>query len=168
MITIMSRSNALDHLISISEPFKVLKVGITECRLLLPNEYNSCFFSPGQESKPHIPGHIWTHEGLVQFEVGEYLCRGVNGELWPMSAADFFAIRKRHPNFPKDEDNGWGKFVNFIPVYAISMLEPFKVQFTDGTYITGATGDFLMYCEDRTAVWICNQNIFRETYTSVE
>ena len=114
---------------------------------------------------------VQTLEGLETVQAGHYLCKGEAGDIWPQTKTQ---LDKRYS--PTDEvlSDGWRKYEprpDAQGVMALQIEHPFSVDATWGQ-LSGKPGDYLVknfqdrevaYPED---VWIVDQNLFRETYTS--
>ncbi len=113
-----------------------------------------------------------TLEGNVTANAGDFLCRGVDGELWPQSAR---SLTTNYTPTKVVDGDGWRMF---LPQRAASGIlaavvhRPFTVSTPWGT-LSGRAGDYLVkrqtdehadYPED---VWIVAKNLFRKTYRIV-
>lgn len=106
---------------------------------------------------------VQTLEGLLHAEAGDYLCRGVNGELWPQKAVKL--LEKYLPT--ESFDNGWQCF-NPKPdsegVEATQVDHAFRIQAHWGI-LNGKAGDYVVRSRtDSTDVWIVDKAIFEATY----
>lgn len=104
-------------------------------------------------------GVIQTKEGPVPFVVGDYLNRGVEGEVWPITKKDM--LDSKEPVSEPDSE-GWQKWRNKHPVKATRIDEPFTVKLPNGGILTGKAGDF--YVEDGPRSRIVDLMIFLKTY----
>ncbi len=177
MITITPDSMGLDQVISCSIPVKVKKFAPTWAKDLTPADDNKCFVSPHRAGETPEAGFVWTKEGKVSFIVfdeatGEripyILCRGVEGEFWPMARAEFDKIKSRDPKHPTDDKDGWGTYVNTGFSFAIKMDQSFKVQIYDGSVIEAEAGDFLLFSPDRKSTWAVGASIFANSWAPAE
>ncbi len=112
---------------------------------------------------------VETLEGEISAAVGDYLCRGESGDIWPQKAKTFFAKY----DATEEYDDGWQKFCpkpDAAGVQAAQIEHAFQVIANWGT-LTGQLGDYLVkndvnkdvtYPED---VWIVAKAIFEGTYT---
>ena len=80
MITIKPDSMGLDKIISCNIPVHVRKTAVTYARLMTQADANQCYVSPQRSTEKPVAGHVWTKEGPVKFEVGDMLCRGIEGD----------------------------------------------------------------------------------------
>lgn len=115
------------------------------------------------------PHEIETVEGPVHVEAGNYLCRGVENELWPQSGETLNA--KYAPSGEVDEA-GWQLYLPLPEasgVQAAQISHPFFVDSAWGT-LHGKPGDYLVkhdsdadtdYPDD---LWIVSQHLFHSTY----
>lgn len=115
---------------------------------------------------------VETLEGTESVKPGDFLCRGVAGEVWPQ-AAD--RLRKNYSPTDKVDSEGWRQYeprADAEGVMAARIDHPFKVTASWGE-LTGKPGDLLVksyrdrdeaYPED---VWIVDQSLFAETYEEV-
>ncbi|QDV17755.1 hypothetical protein Pan153_24100 [Gimesia panareensis] len=81
-------------------------------------------------------------EGELTANVGDYLCRGVDGEIWPQHAETLFAKYEQTTEF---DNEGWQKFSprpDAAGVLAAQISRPFTVN-THGCELTGQPNDFL-------------------------
>lgn len=168
MITITPDSVELAQVISCSVPTKVRKTAVTLARVLTPDDAEKCFISPHRSYEKPVPHHVWTKEGLVRFEVGDILCKGVEDEYWPMKPEEFFKIKVRNPVVPQDDADGWGIYNNVGFSYAIKMDQAFKVQIWNGTFIEAECGDYLLYSPDRKTTWAVGASIYAKSWAPAE
>jgi hypothetical protein len=113
-----------------------------------------------------------TREGTLQASAGDYLCRGVVGELWPQKSEKLNSTYVATQNVDAE---GWREYqprADSAGVYAVSVDKPFTVTATYGT-LEGQPGDYVVkhaadgptaYPED---VWIVGRTIFESTYEAV-
>ncbi len=142
----------------------VKKTAITYVRELSLADREKCFYSPNQVGKKYTPGFIWTNQGLQP--QNEIICRGIFDELWPSKWGDLRISKKRHPDFPNDDADGWGAFINIYPSYAIQVPQEFKIIYKH-TSLSGELGDFLLMNLEKTRFWLCENEIFRLTYVDL-
>lgn len=112
---------------------------------------------------------VTTLEGTEQVDVGQYLCRGEAGDIWPQTEKD---LLRRYTIVPGTDSDGWQKYIphpDAAGVIAIQMERPFQVIAAWGT-LHGKAGDFLLKnFEDRDNpnpidLWLVDQRLFCETY----
>mgnify|MGYP003148804209 CR=1 FL=1 len=111
-------------------------------------------------------------EGELTASVGDYLCRGVDGEMWPQRAESLFIKYEPTAEF---DNAGWQKFnprADAAGVMAAQISRPFAVN-THGSVLSGQPNDYLVkqaadeqeeYPDD---VWPVAQAIFERTYEKV-
>lgn len=104
-------------------------------------------------------GIIETKEGPVPFEVGDYLNRGVDGEEWPMKAAEMLSTKEA---VSEPEVGGWRNWRNTNTVRAMQIDQPFEVKLVNGSDISGKAGDF--FVDGGSSQWIVDADIFKRTY----
>ncbi|MEZ6091845.1 MAG: hypothetical protein R3C05_28340 [Pirellulaceae bacterium] len=116
-------------------------------------------------AKPlHEETVVETIEGRVIATAGSYLCRGIEGELWPQQAAKL--LDKYLPTTEYDGD-GFQRFdpkPNVQPVEAVSIPHDFRVIAQWGDLV-GLADDYLVRSTtDRGDVWIVSKAIFEASY----
>jgi hypothetical protein len=106
---------------------------------------------------------VETLEGLAQGEAGDYLCRGIEGEEWPVRREKF--ENTYAPVSPGSREE-WREYCQTGgTVRARQMPEAFTVQNSHGL-LSGNAGDYL--CEDADGVrWPVKASIFEVSYTPV-
>ena len=114
-------------------------------------------------------GQIETLEGNEDFSIGDFICKGEAGDVWPQSAKSL--IEKYQAEGEVNAD-GWRKYVpkkDAAGVMAIQIDHAFHVKTSWGD-LQGKAGDYLLknysdreteYPED---VWLVDQTIFNSTY----
>lgn len=106
---------------------------------------------------------VETLEGLLHAEAGDFLCRGVNGELWPQKAVKLLEKYSASESF----DNGWQRFdpkPDSEGVEATQVDHAFRIQAHWGI-LNGKPGDYVVRSRtDSTDVWIVDKSIFEATY----
>jgi hypothetical protein len=142
---------------------KVKKTATTKARLITEADRDCCFVSPQRISETPVPGHVWTREGLVAFEVGGMLCEGAEKELWPIDADEFSKIKERSTH---DDPDGWALYINKNTASAIKMDTSFTVDIWGGKQATGEAGDYLMFTSD--SKWPLAPSIFDKTYVVIK
>ncbi len=112
---------------------------------------------------------VTTLEGELTAKEGEYLCRGVNGEIWPQNAETLLAKYEAISEF---DNQGWQKFCprsDAAGVMAAQLRHPFTVSTNRGA-LAGQPNDYLVkhaaderveYPDD---VWPVAQDVFELTY----
>jgi len=152
--------DALEILKSSLEVHAVRKTATTKARLLTESDYQTGLVSPQKAHESPIPSHIWTREGLVSFEVGDILCQGAEGELWPMKVANFNKIKIKI-SLEADSD-GFDLYTNTVTYSAIRMTYSFACRRPEGELVVGEPGDWLLFSES--SIWPVGQSIFEKTY----
>jgi tetratricopeptide (TPR) repeat protein len=118
------------------------------------------------------PQLVDTREGPVQANAGDYLCRGIAGELWPQKATKLNSTYDPTQNVDAD---GWREYQpsgDSEGVYAVSVDKPFSVTATFGT-LHGKPGDYVVkHAADRLTaypedIWIVGRAVFDSTYEVV-
>lgn len=117
---------------------------------------------------------VETKEGPLEAKAGDYLCRGVEGELWPQSEA---SLEKKYTATDRVDEEGFRYFdVKDTPdthVMAAPIREGAVSLSTAWGEMTGETGDLLVKrVEEREValpedVWIVTKGVFEKTYTTV-
>lgn len=148
-----------------------------EATLLNPNgvllpEFGQQLFT-ARKTKPlwvqlvKVSQEIQTLEGRENVEPGDYLCRGIHGELWPQKAKRLFENNQPtgHVN-----DEGWQEFApksDAAPVQAVQVSFPFAVNSHWGK-LNGKANDYVVRSSsDSTDVWIVDKAIFEASYERV-
>jgi hypothetical protein len=150
----------LNTLISTHIVQKVKKTAITRARLFSEYDSQKCFFSPQRINEPLVPGHIWTKEGLVSFNIHlQILCMGVEGELWPMWITEFNKIKEK---VSQEDGEGWADYVNSNTNSAIRMNEAFQTKRPSGEWSVGEAGDWLVFND--VSIWPVGSTIFENSY----
>lgn len=112
---------------------------------------------------------VRTLEGEAEVEVGNYLCRGEAGDIWPQTERD---LLKRYTISDEIDHQGWRKYLpnpDAQGVMAVPISHPFSVQ-TSWGILTGKPGDYLLKnFSDRDTpypadVWIVDRSLFHQTY----
>jgi hypothetical protein len=107
-------------------------------------------------------GIIETKEGPISFEVGDYLCRGEEGEFWPVKSEHFKELYE------------WiGVHNAVVGLYrskgtreAVQISEPFTVAHNDTEAYQGKPGDYLVRQNGR--LRIVDASIFEASYEFLE
>ncbi len=111
-------------------------------------------------------------EGPVKAKRGDYVCRGIQGELWVQSAE---SLNRRYDRSNKT-DGDWQVFLpreEASVVAAVQMDKEFQVEARWGT-LTGKAGDYLLIwaeeeeSDNPTDVWIVDKTLFEATYRRVK
>ncbi len=109
------------------------------------------------------PGTVATREGPVDHEAGAAICRGVDGEEWPVQRARFDTLYEPLPGTEQGRDG----------LYRKKPVAVRAKQVTDGPFfvnvgvrrqpISGQTGDWLVqYSPDKRS--IISDKVFRASY----
>lgn len=107
-------------------------------------------------------GIIQTREGLVGFQPGDYLARGIQNEEWPITKEHFATSYER---VSEPDAEGFASFRARDICQAYQMPEPFTVKRTRGDTLTGKAGDYLVRSGER--MWIVDCAIFENSYERV-
>lgn len=103
-------------------------------------------------------------EGREQVEAGDYVCRGVHGELWPQKSDKL--LEKYIASGDIDAD-GWQRFdpkPEAAPAQAAQVSHAFRVQAHWGE-LTGKPDDYVVRSTtDPTDIWIVDKAIFEASY----
>lgn len=111
-------------------------------------------------------------EGPVKATKGDYVCRGIQGELWVQSEEN---LNRRYNRSDKTD----GDWQVFLPkdegsiVAAVQLDKEFQVKTKWGT-LTGKPGDYLLRSaeeersENPSELWIVAETLFDVTYRRVE
>lgn len=110
---------------------------------------------------------IHSLEGPLEVKSGQWICRGIERELWVQSEADL--LKKYYPT--NVYDGKWRKFVprqDISGVGAVKMKHPFSVKTKHGI-LHGKAGDYLLRPHDPNEplpldLWIVDAQIFKKTY----
>jgi hypothetical protein len=107
---------------------------------------------------------IETIEGVVRAEVGDYLCRGIECEVWPQKEK---SLLERYFASSHFDEKGWQRFdpkPDLQPVQAVAMDHPFRVLARWGE-LTGKANDYLVQSKtDPDDIWIVDKAIFEASY----
>ncbi|MBC8113754.1 MAG: hypothetical protein H7062_05215, partial [Candidatus Saccharimonas sp.] len=116
---------------------------------------------------------VKTLEGELHASAGDYVCRGIAGELWPQQANK---LEAKYTPTDTIDPAGWRKFEprpDAAGVFAAQVPRTFSVTATWGE-LKGKAGDYLvkhaanqktLYPDD---VWIVDQSLFDATYEWVD
>lgn len=110
----------------------------------------------------HGNGIIFTKEGRVPFEVGDYLACGISDEEWPIPKS-FLATNYKCVSEPDAE--GFSSYRSLGTRQALQMRTKFAIQHGEDSILTGNPGDYLVRSGDK--VWITEGNIFENSYRRV-
>lgn len=129
---------------------------------------------PARKTKPlwakrlQSATEVKTMEGQVRAEAGDYLCRGISGELWPQREQQLLEKYIASAEFDAD---GWQRFdpkPDSTVVNACQWPVHFTVVAHWGT-LSGKIGDYVVQSSlDPADVWIVDQTIFQASYHFVE
>jgi len=112
---------------------------------------------------------VETLEGTEAIKAGDFLCRGIAGELWPQSAE---GITSKYDSTDEVDSNGWRKYApkpDSEGVLAARIDHEFSVTAKWGV-LTGKPGDYLVKnFSDRNKnypgdVWVVDAKLFKATY----
>lgn len=115
---------------------------------------------------------VETLEGTEAIKAGEFLCRGIAGEVWPQSAE---RLASKYDATDEVDDDGWRKYApkpDTAGVMATCIKHNFSVTAKWGT-LTGKPGDYLVKdFTDRDVdfpddVWVVDGELFDATYEVV-
>lgn len=102
-------------------------------------------------------------EGREKVAAGDYVCRGIHGELWPQQANKLLEKYLASKEF----DDGWQRFdpkPDIAPVQAAKLSYAFRVHAHRGE-LTGKPNDYIVSSTtDPTAIWIVDKAIFEASY----
>lgn len=106
------------------------------------------------------PFTVQTLEGVATGDKGDYLCRGVEGEKWPMGREKFEAT---YTPVSARFEQGWREYRKVAGmVLARRMDKSFIVEALPGR-LTGQAGDYLCRDEDNNE-WPVKASIFEVSY----
>ncbi len=106
-------------------------------------------------------------EGWQTVQPGEYLCRGIHGEIWPQKAQKL--LGSYLPTHVTD-DEGWQRFDPkpdgpWVEAAVVSI--PFRILSLWGE-LTGKPGDYLVRSSSDTSdIWIVDRAIFEASYEPI-
>lgn len=113
-------------------------------------------------------GVVETLEGKLETRAGNYLCRGINDEVWPQTEKKLLEKYEASDVF---DEGGWQRFdpvSNIPPVNATPIPTPFRLKTSWGE-MSGQSGDYLVQSTaDPTEVWIVQREIFHASYEATE
>ena len=116
---------------------------------------------------------VETLEGSETVQAGDYLCRGIQDEVWPQSAD---SLAKKYDATDEVDAEGWRKYApkaDAVGVSAAQVPHAFKVQASWGE-LSGKANDFILKSHTDTDtkypqdVWIVDQDLFHATYERVD
>lgn len=116
---------------------------------------------------------VETLEGAEQVNVGDFLCRGEAGDVWPQTAE---RLQAKYMATDEMSEDGWRKYVphpDAKGVMAAQVDHPFVVNSAWGE-LSGKAGDYIVKnYEDHNAsyprdVWIVDRRLFQDTYEPVD
>lgn len=147
------------------QAIRVRKSAPSWAKVASQKDWQNGFVSPGI-NRPHRPGVCETLEGPKTFEVGEMICRGVMGELWPMDVKTFNAVKVLAAEYPVDAD-GFATYFNTNTVWAIQIHEDFTITAGGHTEpLSQSAGAYLLF-NDEGGCWPLAESLFPATYTKV-
>jgi hypothetical protein len=115
---------------------------------------------------------VKTIEGAEKVKVGDYLCRGEAGDIWPQTAK---SLDEKYQKTAEIDAEGWHKYIprpDNQGVMATQVQHAFAVRAKWGL-LSGKVGDYIVknfsdrdvaYPDD---VWIVDQKLFHATYQAV-
>lgn len=110
------------------------------------------------------PQEIVSLEGREQVAAGDYVCRGIHGELWPQKLKK---LQEKYVASDQFTDDGWQRFdpkPAADPVQAAQISTAFRVQAHWGE-LTGKPNDYIVRSTtDLTDIWIVDKAIFEASY----
>ena len=106
-------------------------------------------------------GIIYTMEGPVAFQAGDYLVRGIKGEEYPIPPQNFAVLYDERSMDPDGEGFAWYRPANIIH-QAVQIAER-----KAGEIYTGKAGDYLVRTGQGSSGWIVDRTIFEQTYERV-
>ncbi len=130
--------------------------------------------APARKTKPLWAKQADTAQDVVSLEgrervaVGDYICRGIQGEFWPQRAGK---LLERYTASDEVDAEGWRRFdpkPDSAPVQAAAVDHPFRVQVLWGE-LTGKPHDYVVRSTtDPTDIWIVDKVIFEASYGGPE
>jgi hypothetical protein len=111
-------------------------------------------------------GIIYTLEGPVAFQAGDYLVRGIKGEEYPITPQNFAVLYDERSMVPDGEGFAWYRPANIIH-QAVQIAEPFTVERKAGEIYTGKAGDYLVRTGQGSSGRIVDRTIFEQSYERV-
>ena len=114
-----------------------------------------------------------TLEGLLNAKVGDFLCRGEAGEVWPQKGK---ALESKYSATSLVDGDGWRQYEprpDAEGIMAAQVNHPFHVKTKWGT-LSGKAGDYVAKnFRDRDVpcpedIWVVDQKLFQATYQPVK
>ncbi len=103
-------------------------------------------------------------EGIQQLKAGDYLCRGILGELWPQSEKKLLDTYNASQEIDRDGFRRYDPKPNGKLVDVAQIDHPFRVIANWGE-LHGKPGDYVVRSrEDTSDVWIVDRIIFQGSY----
>ncbi len=106
-------------------------------------------------------------EGREQVAAGDFVCRGIHGELWPQKSKK---LLEKYVASNQFDDNSWQRFdpkPEAAPVQAAQVSAAFRVQALWGE-LTGKPNDYIVRSTtDFTDIWIVDKAIFDASYEAI-
>jgi len=107
---------------------------------------------------------VQTIEGLLSANAGDFLCRGIAGELWPQRAEK---LREKYIPSGEIDSAGWERFApkpGAAPVNAAKAEASFRVISRWGELFGKANDYVVCSTTDPTDIWIVDGAIFETSY----
>jgi len=114
-----------------------------------------------------------TLEGKIESHVGDYLCKGPTGDIWPQKEGSLF---KKYDSTDETNSEGWQKFTpkpDASGVMAAQIDHKFSIKHSTWGTFKGNAGDYLVKNYDDKDIefpadlWIVKKEIFEATYEKV-
>ena len=114
-----------------------------------------------------VDQEISTLEGPEKATAGDYLCRGIHGEVWPQGQEKF--LSKYSPSGEFDNE-AWQRFdpkPDMPLVSAEQVKHAFELESRWGA-MKGKRGDYIVRSlSDDTDIWVVDKKIFEQSYVAV-
>lgn len=118
-----------------------------------------------QEDYDYRGGVIYTLEGPVTFQPGDYLAVGLQDQEWPITPRAFTILYDEQVAGPDAE--GFVFYRSACLRQAVQITEPFTLKRKGGDIFMGKAGDYLVRSVEGEETWIVDRTIFEQTYESV-
>lgn len=116
-----------------------------------------------EEDYQQRQGVVFSLEGPVRFQPGDYLAKGILDEEWAMSQEGLLS-NYEYVTGPNEQG-----FTTYRPKsnvrWACQMPEPFSIRRRDGTILKGKAGDYLIRLEDRAR--IVDRTVFEKSHERI-